>query len=132
MTVAGLDHINLAAPRAVIERVRTFYIDVLGLVEGERPPFRSPGYWLYAAGRPIVHLSVRETDSAATTGPVDHFALACEGLGAMLERLARHGIAHRTAAVPGRAQVQIFLQDPAGVKLELNFSGEALTEVRGS
>jgi len=130
MTVAALNHINIAAPRAVIDRVRSFYIDVLGLVEGDRPPLASPGHWLYAGDEPIVHLSLRHSAAGDGAGAIDHFALTCHGLAAMLEHLRGLGIAHRAVEVPGRTQVQIFLRDPAGVKVELNFSGEQLPDVR--
>jgi glyoxylase I family protein len=132
MNVAGLNHINIAAMPSTIERVRAFYIEVLGLAEGDRPPLRSPGHWLYAGGDPIVHLSIRDSDageSGAMSGSIDHFALTCHGLSETLGRLARLGVAHHAVEVPGREQVQIFLRDPAGVKLELNFSGEALPGV---
>jgi catechol 2,3-dioxygenase-like lactoylglutathione lyase family enzyme len=128
MKVAGLNHVNIAAPRAVIERVRAFYIEVLGLVEGERPPLRSPGHWLYAGDAPIVHLSLRDSAAGDGAGAIDHFALTCQGLVATVERLTRLGVAHRVVEVPGRAQVQLFLRDPAGVNVELNFSGERLPD----
>ena len=128
MKVAGLNHINIAAPRALIEHVRAFYIEVLGLVEGARPPLRSPGHWLYAGDEPIVHLSLRDSAAADGAGAIDHFALTCLGLVATLERLSRLGVTHRVVEVPGRTQVQLFLRDPAGVNVELNFSGERLPD----
>ena len=131
MNVAGLNHINIAAGPSIIEQVRAFYIDVLGLVEGDRPPLRNPGHWLYAGRDPIVHLSIRDPDAGETgamTGSIDHYALTCHGLSETLGRLARLGVAHHAVKVPGRDQVQIFLRDPAGVKLELNFSDEALPD----
>ena len=41
----GLDHINIATPR--LAESRDFYVEVLGLQEGPRPPFEFDGYWLY-------------------------------------------------------------------------------------
>ena len=37
--VGGLDHINITAPKVVIDAVRQFYMDVLGLKDGFRPDF---------------------------------------------------------------------------------------------
>jgi len=128
MKVAGLNHVNIAAPRELLERVRAFYVDVLGLSEGDRPPLASHGYWLYAGDEPIVHLSLRDSTAGNGAGAIDHFALTCHGLAPMLALLTRLGVVHRAVRVPGRAQVQIFLRDPAGVNVELNFSGERLPD----
>jgi hypothetical protein len=48
MPIASIRHINLFAPRALLLQLRDFYRDAIGLVEGERPPLRSSGFWLYA------------------------------------------------------------------------------------
>ena len=46
--VAAFDHYNLRAARPVLDELRDFYRDVVGLTVGERPPFRRFGYWLYS------------------------------------------------------------------------------------
>ena len=56
MKVIGLDHYNLCGPRDVLESMRDFYVEVLGLEVGYRPPFGSFGYWLYAADQPVLHV----------------------------------------------------------------------------
>ena len=71
-----------------------------------------------------MHLSVRDHGLAAQPpGPLDHFALQCTGLEEMQQRLVAHGIAFTTERVPEREQTQIFLSDPSGLALELNFAG---------
>ena len=57
MKTLGLDHYNLCAPRDLIERLRLFYTETIGLTVGYRPPFGSFGYWLYAGGNAVLHLS---------------------------------------------------------------------------
>ncbi len=52
MTVRGFDHYNLRADRAVLDELRDFYRDVVGLAVGDRPPFRRFGYWLYSGDAP--------------------------------------------------------------------------------
>lgn len=121
MPVLGLDHINIAARAPLLARCRDFYVAVLGLTEGYRPPFRSRGYWLYAGGRPVVHLSERDAEAEGSTGPVDHFALSCDGKEAMVEQLERHAVSYEIRHVPMTNRDQIFLEDPAGVHIELNF-----------
>ena len=63
MAIKGLDHITVNV--AELDASRRFYVDVLGLREGERPPFDSPGAWLYAGDRPIVHLVAVEEGPTA-------------------------------------------------------------------
>ena len=46
MVIDGLDHITLKV--ADLNASRRFYVDVIGLREGDRPPFDSPGAWLYS------------------------------------------------------------------------------------
>ncbi|HYI10747.1 MAG TPA: VOC family protein [Thermoanaerobaculia bacterium] len=121
MQILAIDHINIAGPRELLQRCRDFYIDVLGLTEGHRPPFRSRGFWLYAGGHPIVHLSEVAEAPARATGAFNHFALQCEGLEQAKARLAELGLPYEVNEVPLTSSVQLFVTDPAGVGLELNF-----------
>ena len=55
MGVRGIDHVNLRAPADLVERLRRFYTDLIGLREGPRPTPRSGsrGHWLYAGERAV-------------------------------------------------------------------------------
>lgn len=123
--VQGIDHVNLSAPAELLERVRHFYVDTIGLREGPRPTFRSGsrGYWLYAGTEPVMHLSScgEGEASARTTGWFNHIAFACVDLPATRARLDAAGIPYRIDVVDMPPQVQLFLTDPAGVGVELNF-----------
>src|SRR6516165_5635530 len=55
MSVGMLDHYNVST-RNLRDTVR-FYEEVLGLVNGPRPPFDFPGAWLYSEGHPLLHLN---------------------------------------------------------------------------
>jgi len=124
MSTSGLSHINFRAPRALLDALKDFYCDVIGLEAGARPPFPRFGYWLYAGGQPVVHLyeagpeEVRQTDAAGT---FDHVAFDCADPGAVEARLRSRGIPFTRALVPASRQLQFFLADPAGNKVELNF-----------
>jgi len=125
--VAGLDHINFRAPEALIEQLRVFYRDVIGLSDGPRPPFRSRGYWLYAGGRDVMHLTITTDDGhapvrPASTGWLDHIALTCTHAASMRARLDAAGVPYELDEVPATRQLQIFLTDPSGVGVELNFA----------
>ena len=124
MAIDGLDHITLNV--AELDASLDFYVDVLGLRKGDRPPFDSPGAWLYSGDRPIVNL-VTGRGGGVSTGAVDHIALRAEGLAAIVARLTAAGIAHEAFTVPALGLKQIFIRDPDGVRIELTFeAGETL------
>jgi catechol 2,3-dioxygenase-like lactoylglutathione lyase family enzyme len=125
MGVRGLDHFNITAPADLIERVRDFYVEVIGLSVGGRPDFTSRGFWLYAGAEPLVHLTAGGGASEAR-GHFDHVAFSCEGLREFVERLERAGVEYEIDEVASLKQTQLFLRDPAGVGVELNFTGESL------
>lgn len=124
MSVTGIDHYNLRGSMAALERIRDWYRDTIGLAVGERPPFGNRGYWLYAGTHPVLHLSEErpgETHPEPGAGTFDHVAFRCDDFEAMRARLDGIGIAYRVADVPLTRTRQIFLRDPAGNGVELNF-----------
>lgn len=122
MELGGLDHVTIRIGADRLGPVRDFYTDVLGLEEGERPPFTFPGHWLYLGGRPVVHLAGREgLETGTDTGGIDHVAFSATGLAETRQRLEGKGVAFREQTVPLLGLIQLFVTDPAGVKVELNF-----------
>jgi len=122
VSVGVLDHFNIRT-RNLAETVR-FYQDVLGLESGPRPNFAFPGAWMYSEGRPVVHLvdisptsEVQKPDS----GVVHHVAFVSRGFAGMKARLAAKGMAFDARQVPGGELWQIFVRDPNGVMIELNY-----------
>ena len=55
--INGIDHYNLRSDEKMIETLKDFYINIVGLKLGHRPPFKSKGYWLYAKEKDVLHLS---------------------------------------------------------------------------
>ena len=112
-----------------------WYEEVLGLREGPHPDFKFPVAWLYLGDEDVLHLTeggAAVTDnrmrylgqqSTAThgSGVVDHVAFRASGLRAMLEHLKSKGIAFTQRQVSGQGLFQLFLIDPNGVKIELNY-----------
>jgi catechol 2,3-dioxygenase-like lactoylglutathione lyase family enzyme len=122
MSVGMLDHFNIRT-RQLDDTVR-FYEDILGLQNGDRPNFNFPGAWMYSEGRPVVHL----VDISPTTEPqkpdsgvVHHVAFASRDFNGMKQRLQSKGMAFDTRQVPGGELWQIFVRDPNGVMIELNY-----------
>lgn len=126
MATRGLGHINLCASAETIERLRRFYVDVIGLREGPRPVFRSgsSGYWLYAGAAAVMHLLIARGGGASTQSPgvFNHFAFDCDDLESTRARLDAAGIEYGTDIVDELHQVQLFLTDPAGIGVELTFA----------
>ncbi len=123
MPIDQLQHINTRS--ADVQATRDFYVRVLGLREGDRPPFQSIGYWLYLRDQPILHLVQRPAGEASTpgSGNVDHIAFRGVDLEATRAALRHAGVAFREQVVPRDGTIQIFVLDPDGIKVELNFAG---------
>lgn len=125
MPALGLNHYNLRADRALMEALCRFYVDVIGMRIGARPAFNFPGYWLYLGTQPVLHLveaPLTETRASHVRGTFDHVAFTCDGLAGFEAHLKNHGAGYRKATIPGTTICQLFLTDPAGNGVELNFS----------
>lgn len=128
MTTLGLHHINLRAHRLLLDSLRDFYCEVLGFHQGHRPAFPSFGYWLYAQETAVIHLSEAKSDEERmlhNDGYLDHFAFDCTDLIEVEKALQRNDIEYRKVQIPSSTHIQLFLQDPAGNNVELNFSTTA-------
>ncbi|GLU33964.1 VOC family protein [Trinickia caryophylli] len=124
MPVTGFSHCNLRADRATLDALRDFYVDIVGLSIGERPPFSHYGYWLYIGDQAVLHLSEARPNEQRlphAAGTFDHVAFSSVGHAEFEAHLRARGIAYRSATVPGARQKQIFFKDPTGNGVELNF-----------
>lgn len=114
-----LDHINVSTDDLL--GVRNMFVEILGLEEGDRPPFDFAGYWLYGSGNPVVHLTKRETDPGNTTGALDHVAFSDDDYDGLISRLEKHGIEYDARSLPGTGARQIFFKINHDVKIEVGF-----------
>ena len=135
----SLNHVSIRTTD--IEATPHFYVDVLGLQVGPRPDFPFPGHWLYqgplaAYANAAVHvigidphdpaglqqyLGERGAASLQGSGAVDHVAFFATDLPVMMARLLHLGIEPRQRSVPGVGLHQLFLDDPSGIVVELNY-----------
>lgn len=125
MRTQGFSHYNLRAPRELLEALRSFYCEAVGLVVGYRPAFSGFGYWLYAGEQDVLHLTEcapGESRSIEASTTFDHAAFICSGRLAFEKRLSQMGIEYEIAHVPQTGQVQLFFKDPASNGVELNFA----------
>lgn len=131
MAVDMLEHFTVRCTN--LEATRDFYSEIIGLKVGARPPFDFQGYWLYLGDQPVVHLVLeserrdgrvpRQAGEAPETGALDHIAFRGQDLETSRALFREKGIAFRERPVPGKPLHQIFLRDPDGVLIELNFRG---------
>jgi catechol 2,3-dioxygenase-like lactoylglutathione lyase family enzyme len=122
VSVGVLDHFNIRT-RKLAETVK-FYEDVLGLEKGARPNFAFPGAWMYSEGKAVVHLvdiSATDEPQKPDSGVVHHVAFASRDFAGMKRRLESKGMAFDSRQVPGGDLWQIFVDDPNGVMIELNY-----------
>ena len=123
MTVRSLDHYTIRT--ADLDASVAFYVDVLGLRHGERPTFTVPGAWLYCGDSPTVHLIGGNGPKDAGTGAIDHVAFRASGLAEFTGHLRQLGIPFDERTPPGTRTRQVFVKDPDGLTVEVNFPGEA-------
>jgi len=130
VSIGVLDHFNIRT-RKLTDTVR-FYENVLGLEKGPRPNFAFPGAWMYSEGKAVVHLvdiSATDEPQKPDSGVVHHVAFVSVGFDGMSQRLKSRGMPFEARQVPGGELWQIFVNDPNGVMIELNY--EAAKEEAG-
>lgn len=134
MPVSHLEHFLIQT--ADLKATRDWYVDVLGFQEGPHPDFKFPVVWLYLGDKDVVHLTEggknvsanrkaylgQQSDATHGSGVIDHMAFRCTGLRAMMEHLRDRNVEFRQRMVSDQGLFQLFLLDPNGVKVELNFS----------
>ena len=125
MTTLSFNHFSLRADAATTAKLRDFYVDIVGMSEGWRPPFPFPGHWLYLGDQPVLHLIADETakmSSAERNSTFDHVAFTCTNPSEFELRLRKNGTEYRRSQVPGTTRVQLFVSDPSGNGVEFNFA----------
>lgn len=123
--ITRMDHFTIVSDD--LQATRRFYVEVLGLAEGPRPPFPVPGFWLYAAEQPVLHVVGVTQMPEPRRGVLDHMAFRAAGLERMWLTLEEHGVGFSVVRAPGTERTwQLFMQDPNGVEVELDFDAAEL------
>ena len=117
-----------------IDTTRDFYRDVLGMTEGFRPELDFPGFWLYLGDTPCIHIAewqsyaawtkkvgIPISTRASSTGPVDHIAFNGTGFAEVRAKLVARGLTFSENRIEDIGLRQMFLRDPNGVPIEINF-----------
>lgn len=134
MPLSHIEHFLIQT--ADVGATRDWYVRVLGMREGPHPDFKFPVCWLYIGDTDVVHLTEggkavsenrkrylgQQSDALHGSGVVDHIAFRCNGLREMLTHLKREGVEFNQRQVDDQGLYQLFMLDPNGVKIELNFA----------
>ena len=117
-----------------IDATRDFYCDVLGLRDGFRPELGFPGYWLYLGDVPCIHIvdwvgydaftrkvNIPMSTRADSTGALDHIAFNASGYDDIRGKLEARGMPFKFNDLDDIGLRQIFVHDPNGLCIELNF-----------
>ena len=121
--ILSINHIQLVAEKDLVLKLRDFYCDVVGLSEGFRPAFERFGFWLYIGDKDVLHLITPKDGDARSfqKSSFDHVAFKTRDYEGVLKKLKALNIPFEEKPIPGMSAHQIFLRDPAGNRVELNF-----------
>jgi len=132
MALTELNHFLVRAND--LEKTKAFYCDVLGFEVMPRPDFPFPGYWLGVNGKIQVHLALHGVPDSDLyyigspphaardhAGVVDHIAFAANDPAGVAQRLRQKGVPYRPRYFPQFKLYQLFITDPNGLMIELNF-----------
>ena len=124
MPLTDLHHIALKTQD--LPASEQFYIEVLGMTKVDRPNFDFPGAWLQM-GETMFHLMAGyaalgpQGEISRGSGAVDHLAIKARGFDAMREKFETSGIKYKENNLRGFGIWQLFVKDPDGIIIELNF-----------
>ena len=136
MPLTNLEHYLLQV-RDMDETIE-WYERVLGMRSGPHPDFKFPAAWLYVGDQPVLHVAEggakvsenrlrylgQQSTALAGSGVVDHVAFHASKPREMIEHFEAEGIEFTRRQVDDQGQLQLFLIDPNGVKVEVNFSAD--------
>jgi len=121
-----LDIQHVAIKTEDLDATNHFYGDLLGMTLTPRPPMDFPGSW-FTIGSTMIHVMAGDAatgeDGSFVPGSaaVDHIALGARGFDAFKDKFVRENVAWRQFGLPEASLWQLFVKDPSGIIVELNF-----------
>mgnify|MGYP003320548442 FL=1 len=123
--IKGINHYNLRTDDQTMHTLKEFYINIVGLTLGQRPSFKSKGFWLNAQGKDVLHLSSTKNNEKKehhVNATFDHLAFSASNLKYYEEILNENNIPFTFREVPEIGTKQLFFKDPVGNGIELIFT----------
>lgn len=133
MPATDLHH--LAIKTDDVDATVAFWNDIIGSHSVDRPDFDFPGAWLQF-GTTMIHLYGGKAAVNGTGGhdqgsaAIDHVALSAASFDEMRDILVGRGFDWRQLNIPSFNIWQLFVHDPNGILVELNF--DSTREPEGS
>ena len=142
MPLSHIEHVLIQT--ADIAKTVEWYTRVLGMRAGFTPDFKFPVQWLYLGDSDVVHVTEggagtsenrkryvgQQTTVTEGSGAIDHVAFRCTGLRETLAHLRAEGVDFKERQVNDQGLYQLFLFDPNGIKVELNFANAEAAGLR--
>ena len=119
MAITGMNHFTVLTDD--VPRTVAFYRDLLGLHDGERPDLGFPGAWLYTGDNAVLHVIGGRSRESLKPGVIDHMAFSAADLRATLDRINAAGLESVCRRQIGTGIWQVFVYDPNGARVELDF-----------
>jgi len=139
VALTQVDHFLIQT--ADLAKTRDWYVRTLGMTEGWHPDFKFPVVWLYIGEKDVLHLCEgganvsenrkkylgQQSEAVSGSGVVDHIAFRAYGLADTIAHLQSLGVGFNQRMVSDQGLYQLFMFDPNGVKIELNFDNAEAT-----
>jgi catechol 2,3-dioxygenase-like lactoylglutathione lyase family enzyme len=142
MPLSHIEHVLVQT--ADMAKTVEWYRRVLGMRAGYTPDFKFPVQWLYLGDNDVVHVTEggantsenrkryvgQQSDALSGSGVIDHIAFRSTGLREMLAHLKAQGVDFKERQVDDQGLYQLFMLDPNGIKIELNFANSEAAGLR--
>lgn len=119
MAIVGMNHFTVLAEN--LDATKDFYMNILGLEEGYRPPLGFPGAWLYSNNQAVLHIIAGRALPENRAGVLDHMAFSATDLTATVSKLKARDLEYVLRRQQESGTWQLFCHDPSGAKVELDF-----------
>ncbi|MEI9989435.1 MAG: VOC family protein [Rhizomicrobium sp.] len=123
--ITGIDHVQIAVPRALEAQCLAFYREVFAFPELEKPPaLKARGGAWFQVGALQMHVGVDPEESfegrPPPAGPKSkrHICFLTEDLAAAKAAVLRAGVAIEEESV-AEGLARFFVRDPAGNRIEI-------------
>ncbi|MBO21938.1 MAG: hypothetical protein CMM26_06135 [Rhodospirillaceae bacterium] len=146
MTISHLEHFLVVAQD--YEATVHWYVENLGFEKGPHPDF-GPDVevtWLYLGDRDVIHVvpprpddevrpaadpNATPEDIAQGSRPIHHIAFRAANRVEMTDRFKARGITYLEQQASKEDLYQVFVRDPNGITVELNFPAEEAADMEG-
>ena len=116
LSITGIDHVQIAVPRAMEAECLAFYRELFGLPEIPKPEeLRGRGGAWFQVGSLQMHIGV---DPEPSPKSKRHICFLVEDIAGAKAEVAQRGIAIEAESV-AEGLHRIFIRDPAGNRIEL-------------